>query len=281
MAPNLSQRWPCVRATSQPWLAVPRVTTYTLRSASPAKTRPTPWSSGSSSTRRRAVRSRPAAEDVADAYGRKFAPAAVDARLHRQGRRGRQGAHRPARSTRRCWCWSAWATRPRPTRPPYAAPPASRPARVTNAASVALALPADDAELVRAVIEGCVLGGYAFTTYKKDSADDAKRRRRRSWCSPTSPAARGGRTAFEARPGRRARPSRSARDWVNTPPGDLDPAGASPTRSWPRPRSSPRAAARRRSAPGLRRERSSRDARLRRHPRRRRRARDARRGWSS
>ena len=43
---------------------------------------------------------------------------------------------------------------------------------VPNSASVALALPADTPELVRAVTEGWMLGGYTFTTYKSDSAKE-------------------------------------------------------------------------------------------------------------
>ena len=40
----------------------------------------------------------------------------------------------------------------------------------TNATSVAVALPADSPELVRAVTEGLALGSYTFTTYKRDTA---------------------------------------------------------------------------------------------------------------
>ena len=40
-----------------------------------------------------------------------------------------------------------------------------------NAASVALALPAHDADHVRAVVEGFISGGYTFTGYKSRSDD--------------------------------------------------------------------------------------------------------------
>ena len=44
---------------------------------------------------------------------------------------------------------------------------------VTNTASVAIALPADSVELVRAVTEGFLLGGYTYTPYKKKKDDDS------------------------------------------------------------------------------------------------------------
>ena len=90
---------------------------------------------------------------------------------------------------------------------------------VTNAASVALALPADSPELVRAVTEGYPLGGYRFTTYKKPTDDAAP-----GTVTVLSPAARKNAStdAFET-----AQVVASAvattRDWVNTPPGDFRP----------------------------------------------------------
>jgi leucyl aminopeptidase len=95
---------------------------------------------------------------------------------------------------------------------------------VTNAASVAVALPADTPELVRAVTEGHELGAYTFTVYKKqaEDGDDAK-------ASPgdvvvLSPVARRKEAigAFEeARVVTRA--VAATRDWVNTPAADLTP----------------------------------------------------------
>ncbi|WP_435741626.1 leucyl aminopeptidase [Nocardioides sp. SYSU DS0663] len=89
----------------------------------------------------------------------------------------------------------------------------------TNAASVALGLPAGTPELVRAVVEGHRLGGYAFTAYKKESKDSAP-----AEVVVLSPAARrkDATAAFEE-----AQVVADAvavtRDWVNTPPGDLRP----------------------------------------------------------
>jgi leucyl aminopeptidase len=90
---------------------------------------------------------------------------------------------------------------------------------VTNAASVAVALPADSAELVRAVTEGWELGGYAFTAYKKDGKKDGP-----AEVVVLSAAARRKEViaAFEeSRVVTRA--VAATRDWVNTPAGDLTP----------------------------------------------------------
>ncbi|MEX0427015.1 leucyl aminopeptidase [Nocardioides sp. DS6] len=90
---------------------------------------------------------------------------------------------------------------------------------VPNATSVALALPADTPELVRAVTEGHLLGGYAFTTYKKNGDDKAP-----SEVVLLSPTARRADvvTAFEQAQVVAAAVA-TTRDWVNTAPGDLTP----------------------------------------------------------
>ena len=90
---------------------------------------------------------------------------------------------------------------------------------VSNAASVALALPAADARLVRAVVEGAILGGYAFSAYKTGSPPeapgevvvltDAARSR------PAQRAVELARAVGEA--------TALARNWVNTPAADLTP----------------------------------------------------------
>jgi leucyl aminopeptidase len=92
---------------------------------------------------------------------------------------------------------------------------------LTNAASVALALPAHDAEHIRAVAEGYLLGSYTFTAFKSNGS------------APNGPgevvilteAARNGqaRAALEAAEVV-ATATMLARDWVNTPAGDLTPA---------------------------------------------------------
>jgi leucyl aminopeptidase len=88
-----------------------------------------------------------------------------------------------------------------------------------NAASVALALPAADAALVRAVLEGYLLGGYAFSRYLSKAPD-----RRAGTVTVLSPAARRQEvaTAF-AQAQVVAEAVHAVRDWVNTPAGDLTP----------------------------------------------------------
>jgi leucyl aminopeptidase len=90
---------------------------------------------------------------------------------------------------------------------------------VSNAQSVALALPAQDADQVRAVADGYQLGSYAFTAFKttppKDVAgevvilSDAARQKEASAALETSQVV--------------AAATMLARDWVNTPPGDFTP----------------------------------------------------------
>jgi leucyl aminopeptidase len=91
---------------------------------------------------------------------------------------------------------------------------------LANAASVGLALPADDAELVRAVTEGYALGAYTFHRYRSGSEPD-----RPGEVVVLSEGARRGEfvTAFEEAQVL-AEAVAATRDWVNTPPGDLTPA---------------------------------------------------------
>ncbi len=90
---------------------------------------------------------------------------------------------------------------------------------VDNAASVVLALPATDDRQVRAVVEGAILGSYAFATYKSGS-------------TPAGPGevvvlSDGARGAGARRALEVARVvgemTALARDWVNTPAADLTP----------------------------------------------------------
>jgi leucyl aminopeptidase len=91
---------------------------------------------------------------------------------------------------------------------------------VSNAATVALALPASDADHVRAVADGYQLGTYSFTAFKTTPApdvagevvilSDAARQKEVAAALETSQVV----TAA----------TRLARDWVNTPPGDFTPA---------------------------------------------------------
>ncbi|MFT4287591.1 leucyl aminopeptidase [Nocardioides sp.] len=189
--------------------------TYSLRTASPAKTRAEAvvvgvLQDGSS------PRLAPGAEDVAEALGRRLRPL-----LATLGVTGRQG------EVTRLPAGDALATQllvlvglggeVSPDAVRRAAGAAAR--AVPNATSVAVALPADTAELVRAVTEGLMLGGYAFTAYKQSTESAAP-----GDVIVLSPGARRREIAesFE-----RARVVAAAvnatRDWVNTPPADLTP----------------------------------------------------------
>jgi leucyl aminopeptidase len=88
-----------------------------------------------------------------------------------------------------------------------------------NAASVALALPAGDADLIRNVTEGYLLGGYAFGRYLSKAPDP-----KAGTVSVLSPVARRQEAvkAFEEAQVL-ATAVAVARDWVNTPAGDLTP----------------------------------------------------------
>ncbi|WP_028636846.1 leucyl aminopeptidase [Nocardioides sp. URHA0032] len=191
------------------------MTSYTLRSASPAKTRCDAVVVGVVQGAK-GPELDGAAGDVASAYGRKLRP--LMSGLGVTGKSGEVvkvptagaipspllvlvglGRNQDATAVRRAAGVAARA--------------------VTNAASVAVALPADSAELVRAVTEGWELGGYAFTAYKKDEKKDGP-----GEVVVLSAAARRKEviTAFEeSRVVTRA--VAATRDWVNTPPGDLTP----------------------------------------------------------
>jgi leucyl aminopeptidase len=88
-----------------------------------------------------------------------------------------------------------------------------------NAASVALALPADDPGLVRNVLEGYLLGGYVFSRYQAKKPD-----KRAGTVTVLSPVARRQEAASAfAEAQVVAQAVHGVRDWVNTPAGDLTP----------------------------------------------------------
>lgn len=195
------------------------MTSFALRTASPAKTRAeavvvgvVPGERGRAGTARLAA----GGEDVAKAYGRRLAPLLASlgitgkpgevAKVPTSGAIGSPllvlvglGADADPLTVRR------------------AAGAAAR--AVTNSASVALALPADSPELVRAVLEGYRLGGYTFTRYKSGGAGSTP-----AEIVVLSPAARR-KEAIAAFDEAQLLVDAVvvARDWVNTPPGDLTP----------------------------------------------------------
>ncbi|GAA3810837.1 leucyl aminopeptidase [Nocardioides panacisoli] len=191
-----------------------------LRSASPAKTRAeavvvgvVPGDEGSSGGAGLAA----GAEDVASAYGRR-----LRGLLATVGATGRAGevVKVPTSGTiaSPLLVLVGLGTQdPGPADVRRAAGAAAR--TVTNAASVALALPADTPDLVGAVVDGYRLGGYAFAGYKAAARDTAP-----AEVVVLSPAARRKEAvvAFEEAEVV-AEAVATARDWVNTPPVDLTP----------------------------------------------------------
>ncbi len=168
----------------------------------------------------RGLRAAPGGEGVASAYGRKFAPL-----LSTLGFTARAGevAKVPTGGVIKSpllilvGLGDLPASGLDPSAVRRAAGAATR--AVSNAASFALALPATDEHLVRAVVEGSRLGGYAFTAYKSgDGASGAGEVVVLTDVARTKGAQRAlaiGEAVAVA--------TTLVRDWVNTPAGDLTP----------------------------------------------------------
>jgi leucyl aminopeptidase len=215
MRANLSQRSAPSGAADYP----ASVTTFTLRNASPAKTRAEAVVVGVLQGAKGAAEVAAGGEDVAAAYGRKLAPL-----LSSLGVTGKAGEVTKVPTSGKLntplLVLVGIGKEVTPTAVRRAAGAAAR--AVTNAASVALALPADTPELVRAVTEGYALGGYTFTAYKKAKNDEA--RQHPGEVVLLSPGARKKdvtRAFEEAQVVAEA--VAGTREWVNTPPGDLRP----------------------------------------------------------
>jgi leucyl aminopeptidase len=195
------------------------VTSYLLRSASPAKTRSDVVVVGAEQSGK-GVRLAAGAEDVADAYGRKLRPL-----LSTLGFSGKPGeiAKVPTSGvlSSPLLVIVGLGESPGHVAVRRAAGAAAR--SISNAASVAVALPADSPELVRAVAEGFDLGAYTFTTYKK--RNDTSSTKGANTVTLLSPIARqqSAVTALEEAL-LVAEAVRDARDWVNLPAADLRPA---------------------------------------------------------
>jgi leucyl aminopeptidase len=193
------------------------VTSYHLRTASPAKTRSDVVVVGAEQSGKD-VRLAPGAEDVAQAYGRKLRPL-----LSTLGFSGKPGevVKVPTGGTiaSPLLVIVGLGESPGHVAVRRAAGAAAR--AISNASSVALALPADTPELVRAVTEGFDLGGYTFTTYKKAGNKDAKRANTVAVLTATARQ----QTAVAAMEEALlvAQAVRAARDWVNLPAADLRP----------------------------------------------------------
>jgi leucyl aminopeptidase len=192
-------------------------TTYALRAASPAKTRADVVVVGVLSADD-GPRLCSAADEVAQAYGRKLRPL-----LKNLGVTGKPGdvVKLPSNGVVNAPLLVLVGLGPDEDDTAAVRRAAGVAARsVPNAASVALALPVPTPEHVGAVVSGHLLGGYSFTRYRSAPADDGNP----GTVTVLSPHARAKDTvaAFETAQVV-AEAVVAVRDWVNTPPGDLTP----------------------------------------------------------
>ncbi|KAA1416990.1 leucyl aminopeptidase [Nocardioides humilatus] len=196
------------------------MTSFALRTASPARTKAEAVVVGlvpGSGKRAGTAVVAPGGEEVAEAYGRKLAP--LLATLGLGGRAG-EVAKVPTNGTigSPLLVLVGLGGDPDELAVRRAAGAAAR--AVTNAASVALALPAETPELVRAVLEGYRLGGYSFTRYKSGNAPSGPA----EIVVLSSVARRKEAIAAFDDAQLVADAVAAARDWINTPPADLTPA---------------------------------------------------------
>jgi len=201
------------------------VPSYTLRNASPAKTRCDAVVVGLVATSKGPTVAE-GGEDIAKSYGRKLRPL-----LTTLGATGKAGEvlRLPGGDATNAGLL-VFVGLGKPGRGGAVSPEAVRRAAgaaaraVTNAASVALALPAGTPEQVRAVVEGYVLGGYTYTAYKKKPKDgDDPTKRPGEVVLLTPHAKKSGIQSVVDEALVVADAVASARDWVNTPPGDFTP----------------------------------------------------------
>ncbi|HYG91979.1 MAG TPA: leucyl aminopeptidase [Nocardioides sp.] len=159
----------------------------------------------------------PGGEDVASAYGRLLAPL-----LATLGLSGRAGEVAKVPTSGRIGSpllvLVGLGSEPDPDAVRRAAGNAAR--AVTNAASVALALPADEPALVRAVVEGYRLGGYTYTAYKSGRSAGSVP----AEIVVLTPLARRKDVLAVVEDAQLVSDAvLAARDWVNTPPADKTP----------------------------------------------------------
>ena len=200
------------------------MSTYTLRSANPAKTRCDAVVIGLVQGGKGGPTVAPGGEAVASAYGRTFRP--LLASLGVTGKAGETTVVPTGKQLSSPVLVLVGMGKvgkgeaPGPNAVRRAAGAAAR--AVTNAASVAIALPADSVEQLRAVTEGFLLGGYRYTAYKKRSDDESKAQpgevvvlsgsaRKKEFAQAFADAQVVGAAIA------------GTRSWVNTPPGDFTP----------------------------------------------------------
>ncbi|HSE10476.1 MAG TPA: leucyl aminopeptidase [Nocardioidaceae bacterium] len=193
------------------------MTTYSLRKGAADKTKADLVVAGVVKTKK-GLEMAPGGEGVASAYGRKLQPL-----LSTLGFEGKpcEVVKIPTAGTLKSpllvlvGLGDAEKLTPEAVR--RAAGAASR--AVSNAATVALALPATDADYVRAVADGYQLGSYSFTAFKTTPApdvagevvvlSDVARQKDAAAALETSQIV--------------SAATKLTRDWVNTPPGDFTP----------------------------------------------------------
>jgi len=193
------------------------VTSYSLRNASPAKTRADAVVVGVVAGDKGPVLCA-AADDVAQAFGRRL-PAFLST-LGVTGKAG-EAVLAPSRDEVKAPLLVLVGLGADPDDAIAVRRAAGVAARsVPNAASVALALPSDTPELVAAVVEGHRLGSYTFTAYKSSPSETSE---------PTDVVVLSGiaRRSEATEALERAEVLADAvaltRDWVNTPPRDCTP----------------------------------------------------------
>ena len=186
------------------------MTTYTLRSANPAKTRCDAVVVGVVQAGKGRRGSPPGGEDVATAYGRKLRPLLSSLGVTGKAGEVAQGA-RPAGTLSSPLLVLVGLGKDGRTTVVAVRRAAGAAARaVTNAASVAIALPADSPELVRAVTEGFAARRLHVHDVQEERRARTRRARapaRSSCCSRVGAARRTFVAAFEEAQRRRPRPS--------------------------------------------------------------------------
>jgi leucyl aminopeptidase len=194
------------------------VTTYTLSKGAAEKTKADAVAIGVVRTAK-GLRAAPGGEGVVSAYGRKFAP--LVSTLGFTGKVG-EVVKIPTGGTIKSPLLVLVGLGPAEGVDTAAVRRAAGLAirAVSNTATLAVALPAADAEQVRAVAEGCLLGGYTFTTYKTAPGSTRPGQVVILSDAARSKAAQAALEVAEVV----AEATALARDWVNTPAGDLTPA---------------------------------------------------------
>lgn len=194
------------------------MTTYTLSKGSADKTKVDLLVVGVLRDQKGRLRAAPGGEAVAGAFGRSFGALLSSMGFHgKHGETVRFPARSEVKASQVLVLGLGDEAKLTPEQVRRAAGVAAR--STSNAASVALALPAADPVEVRAVVEGFMSGQYAFSAYK--TGKDPERvnevvvlseaaRRKDVVAAFTAAQEIGGAVAL-------------TRDWVNTPPNDLVP----------------------------------------------------------